>query len=306
MTATPAHSMKIGLVMPIGEDDDVRRAPSYADIRAVAQRAEAVGLDSIWVYDHLLFRKPGEPTVGIWECWTMLAALAEATQRVQLGTIVLCVPFRNPAMLAKMADTLQEISAGRLILGLGAGWNQPEFDAFGYPFDHLASRFDEALQIIVPLLREGKVDFTGTYYSAPNCELRPHASAGQRPELLIAGGKPRMLRLTARYADSWNTAWLGQPTLLAERRARLDAACAEEGRDPATLATTVGVIVHPPQLEAPEQLPPERALSGSLEEVAAGFRRYAELGVSHLICTAERVTPEIVDWLGEAVALSRG
>ena len=302
---TSAVPMKIGLVMPIGEDDDLHRPPSYAEIRTLAQRAEAAGLDSIWVYDHLLFRKPGEPTVGIWECWTILAALAEATKHVQLGTIVLAVPFRNPAVLAKMADTLQEISAGRLILGLGAGWNQPEFDAFGIPFDHLASRFDEALQIIVPLLREGKVDFTGTYYSAPNCELRPHTSALHYPEILIAGSKPRMLGLTARYADSWNTAWLGQPTLLAERRARLDAACAEVGRDPSTLATTVGVVIQPPQLATHEQLPPERALFGSAEDVAAGFRRYAEQGVSHLICTAERVTPEIVDWLGEAIRLSR-
>lgn len=299
------NRMKIGLVMPIGEDADVGHPPNYREIRDAARAAEASGLDSIWVYDHLLFRSGDEPTVGIWECWTILAALAEATEHVQLGTIVMCVPFRNPALLAKMADTLHEISDGRLILGLGAGWNQPEFDAFGYPFDHLASRFDEAMQIIVPLLREGKVDFTGTYYSAPNCELRPHASAGRVPEILIAGSKPRMMRLVARYADSWNTAWLGQPTLLAERRARLDAACAEEGRDPATLATTVGVIVQPPQLEKPEQLPPERALSGSLDDVAAGFKRYADIGVSHLICTAEQVTPEIAAWIGEAAKLSR-
>ena len=292
--------MKIGLVMPIGEDEDVRRPPSYADIRAVARRAEDVGLDSIWLYDHLLFRGDDKPTEGIWECWTMLAALAEATERVQLGTIVLCAPFRNPALLAKMADTLHEISGGRFIFGLGAGWHKPEFDAFGYPFDHLASRFDEALQIIVPLLREGKVDFTGQFYSAPSCELRPHATSSGI-EILIAGAKPRMLGLTARYADSWNTAWLGQPTLLPERRARLDAACAEQGRDPATLATTVGVIIQPPQLENPEQLPPERALRGSVAEVAAAFRSYADMGVAHLICTAERVTPEIVDWLGEVV-----
>src|ERR1043165_3879953 len=159
-TPTP-KPMRVGVVMPIGEDDATGSTPSYTTIRAFAQRAEASGFDSIWVYDHLLFRFPEQPTGGIWECWTLLAALAEATERVDLGTIVLCVSFRNPAVLAKMADTLEEISGGRLILGLGAGWHQPEFDAFGIPFDHKAGRFEEALKIIVPLLKEGKVDFTG-------------------------------------------------------------------------------------------------------------------------------------------------
>ena len=305
MTNSSAGRMKIGLVMPIAEDDGPGVTPRYAEIRDAALRAEAVGLDSIWVYDHLLFRGPEGQTTGIWECWSLLAALAEATERVQLGTIVMCVPFRNPAVLAKMADTVDEISGGRLILGLGAGWNKPEFDAFGVPFDHKAARFEEALQIMVPLLREGKVDFTGQYYSAPNCELRPRGPRERGPEILVAAAKPRMLRLAARYADSWNTAWLGLPTLLHERRARLDTACAEEGRDPATLATTVGVIVQPPQLTSHEDLPPERALFGTPEQVAAGMKQYADLGVEHLICTAEQVTPEIVDWLGEVVAIVR-
>src|SRR5215469_4876315 len=129
---------------------------SYETIRAVAQQAEADGFDSIWLADHLLYRDPGAPTRGIWECWTMLAALAEATQRVELGTLVLCNAFRHPAILAKMATTLDEVSHGRLILGLGAGWNEPEYRAFGLPFDHRVDRFEEALQIIRPLLQDGQ------------------------------------------------------------------------------------------------------------------------------------------------------
>lgn len=304
--STPSPTpMRVGVVMPIAEGDATRGAPSYVEIRALARQAEAAGFDSIWVYDHLLFRFPEQPTRGIWESWTLLAALAEATERVELGTIVLCVPFRNPAGLAKMADTLEEISGGRLILGLGAGWHQPEFDAFGIPFDHKVDRFEEALQIITPLLREGKVDFTGTYYSAPNCELRPRGPRPSGPEILVASFKPRMLKLTARYADSWNTAWLGLPTKLAERRAPLEAACAEEGRDPATLAITVGVSVHYAAPGQPLENPPEpdNALSGSAEDVAAGLRAYAQQGVAHVICSLEPTTPESVEWLAEALRI---
>src|SRR3954469_5587473 len=304
---TPSESMKVGVIMPIAEDDATHGTPGYAEIRAIALQAEAAGFDSIWVYDHLLFRFPEQPTGGIWESWTLLAALAEATERVELGTIVLCVPFRNPAVLAKMADTLEEVSGGRLILGLGAGWHQPEFDAFGIPFDHKVDRFEEALQIITPLLREGRVDFNGTYYSAPNCELRPRGPRPGGPEIMVASFKPRMLKLTARYADSWNTAWLGLPTKLADRRVPLEAACVEEGRDPAMLAVTVGVSV---QYVAPGQTlekTPDRdkVLFGSSAEVAAGLRAYAEQGVAHVICSLEPVTPESLEWLAEALRIYR-
>ena len=124
--------MKIGLVIKLDEDQALRRAPSYSEIRTTALAAEEAGFDSIWLYDHLLFRFEG-PTTGIWECWTTLSALAEATKRVELGTLVMCNAFRNPALLAKMATTLDEVSGGRLILGLGAGWHKPEFEAFGFP-----------------------------------------------------------------------------------------------------------------------------------------------------------------------------
>jgi len=305
MSTPPPKAMRVGVVMPIAEGDATSSASNYAEIRALARQAEAASFDSIWVYDHLLYRFPEQPTRGIWEAWTLLVALAEATERVELGTIVLCVPFRNPAVLAKMADTLEEISAGRLILGLGAGWHQPEFDAFGIPFDHKVDRFEEALQIIAPLLREGNVDFMGKYYSAPNCELRPRGPRPGGPEIMVASFKPRMLKLTARYADSWNTAWLGLPTKLAERRASLEAACAEEGRDPATLAVTVGVSVHYAGPGQPLEKPPEpdKALFGSAEDVAAGLRAYAAQGVAHVICSLEPATPESLEWLAEALRI---
>lgn len=291
--------MKIGVVLPISESDGA--TPAYAEVRAYARRAEQLGFDSLWVFDHLLSRRPNDPaTYGIWECWTLLSALAEATSQVELGTIVLAVPFRNPALIAKMAATLDEVSGGRLILGLGAGWHQPEFDAFGYPFDHLASRFEEGVQIIGPLLRTGAVDFAGQYYSARNCVLTPRGPRPAGPPILIASSGPRMLRLTAEHADMWNTAWMGSVDRLAAPRADLERACAEVGRDPSTLQVTVGVAVSFP---APGEEPPpvERALSGNAEAIAAELGRHAAAGVSHLICTVAPRTEAALERLAAGV-----
>src|SRR5699024_10407514 len=151
-----------------------------------ATQAEDLGFDSVWVYDHLLHRFEGHPTVGFWEAWTMLTALAASTSRVQIGTTVLCAGFRNPALLAKMAETLDEVSGGRLILGLGAGWHETEFDAFGIPFDHRVSRLEEAVRIIRPLLRERAVDFHGTYHHAEHAEIRPRGPRESGVPLLLA------------------------------------------------------------------------------------------------------------------------
>jgi probable F420-dependent oxidoreductase len=292
--------MKIGVTMPISEQDDGQCVP-YATIRALAKQAEATGFDSIWIYDHVLYRFGDKPTSGIWECWTLMTALAEATERVEIGSLVLCLPFRNPALTAKMADTFEEVSGGRLILGLGAGWHEPEFSAFGYPFDHLVSRFDEGLQIIAPLLREGRVDFAGTYYQANDAELTPRGPRAGGPPIMIASFGPRMLRLTAQYADIWNTAWLGQVDGLAEPLASLHAACAEVGRDPATLEATVGIQVNYPAADA-EPVDPQKALSGTPREIAVQLKRYADAGVSHAICSLDPTTEETLTSFSEALA----
>jgi alkanesulfonate monooxygenase SsuD/methylene tetrahydromethanopterin reductase-like flavin-dependent oxidoreductase (luciferase family) len=278
--------MHIGVVLPLGEVREQGRALHWPELRELAQQAEAADFDALWLYDHLLYRYPDRPEAGTWEAWTMLTALAEATKQPALGTIVLCTAFRPPALLAKMADTLDAVSGGRLILGLGAGWHQPEFDAFGYPFDHKAGRFEEALQIIALLLREGHVDFHGQYYSAPDCTLLPRGPRTGGPPILVASSGPRMLRLTAQWADQWNAAWFGRPTNFIQRRALLETACAEVGRDPKTLATTAGVNVAFPdlsQVNAPSTNP-DKLLTGSAEEIAACLRAYADLGVAHVIC----------------------
>lgn len=303
--------MKVGVIIGISEDGETGETPRYADVRASALAAEAAGIDAVWLYDHLVYRF-GEPPVtrGTWEAWTLLSALAEATTRAELGVLVMCVPFRNPAVLAKMADTLDEVSGGRFTLGLGAGWHQPEFDAFGIPFDNKASRFEDGVKVITPLLREGRVDFRGTYASAPNCELRPRGPRPGGPPVLIASSGPRMLRLTAEHADSWNTAWLGDPSALDEPLAQLHAACDEVGRERASLGITVGITVRfPDLLPAPDPgataPDPAKVISGTVDYVAAALRGYAERGVAQVIVNVDPAGETTFARLVEARELAR-
>ena len=297
-------SVNIGFVILLAELKGLGRAQSYAEIREMALAAEALGFDSLWLYDHLLYRPEDQPTVGIWECWTMLSALAEATQRVELGSLVLCNNFRNPAILAKMAHTLDEVSGGRFILGVGAGWNKPEYDAFGLPFDHRVGRFEEAIQIIRPLLREGRVDFSGAYYQARDCEIAPRGPRPQGPPLMIAGDGPRMLRLAAQYADLWNTAYMTGPDSLAEPRAKLEAACVQAGRDPATLGVTALVALNYPDLGEPGGSIADW-LSGSTEAIAEAMRGYEQLGVTHLMFHCSPYNLVVLERLGQALRLYR-
>jgi probable F420-dependent oxidoreductase len=297
--------MKIGLVIMLAELDELKRAHSYREIREMARRVEAAGLDSIWLYDHLLYRDEKFGTIGIWECWTVLSALAEATQKVELGTLVLCNSFRNPALLAKMAATLDEVSGGRFIFGIGAGWNQPEFEAFGIPFDHRVDRFEEALQIIRPLIKTGKVDFAGKYIQARDCEIRPRGPRPEGPPILIGSFGPRMLRLTARYADIWNTGYLGGPHTLEKPLAEMRAACAEEGRDPQTLEVTGMVALAYPDLGKPPEMT-EDSLTGTEEEISEALRGFERLGVAHLMFHLVPYVDTAFERLVKAVKIYRG
>ncbi len=293
--------MKAGLIIPNGIVGSPGGVLSYAQIRDFALGAESSGLDSIWVYDHLIFHFSGKPKEGVWEGWTILSGLAEATSRVELGTMVSCTTFRNPAVLAKMAVTLDEMSGGRLILGLGAGWHEPEYTMFGLPFHHLVDQFEEAVKIIVPLVREGKVISRGPIVrrsNAKSCHL-----PSRRIPVLIGAKKPRMLKLTAEYADSWNT---GGPRL-AESRAALEAAEAEVGRDPASLEITVSISIAFPELgDVPEDAgDPTKYLSGSVDEIAQELRAYAESGVGHLMAWLYPLNEASIAKYAEAAKLAQ-
>lgn len=273
--------LKVGLMFPDTEREFGGDTARWADLLAMAKLAEEVGFDSIWVSDHLIFRFEGKAPQGIWECWSLLSALAAATTRVEIGPLVSCTSFRNPALLAKIADTVDEISGGRLILGLGAGWHEPEYAAFGYPFDHRVGRFAEALQIIVPLLRTGQVDFAGGYYQARDCELRPRGPRSAGPPIMIGTTGARMLRLTAEYADIWNAWALNTPEEVTAAQEKVDATCAEVGRAPATLQRSCSMLVDlPGRAGRPREDGP--VLIGNPETLANSLRRHAELGISHV------------------------
>ncbi len=286
---------KIGLFVPTFEQPWNGRGPRWADIAALARRAEDVGFDSFWLPDHLLFRFTHVHQQGAWDVWSLVAAVAASTERMEIGPLVACSSFRNPALIAKMAATIDEISGGRLILGLGAGWHEPEYDAFGFPYDHRVSRFEEALQIITVLLRTGHVDFQGAYYSARDCELRPRGPRPEGPPILIGGSGERLLRLAARYADAWNADRQNDVERAQAFNARVDTACHEVGRDPATLARIIGIQVdllneHRQAMQPRQFVMTPWPLTGAPEQLAAHIRRYTEAHVTHMMIWIDPVS----------------
>ncbi|MGE3268611.1 MAG: LLM class flavin-dependent oxidoreductase [Chloroflexota bacterium] len=306
--------LQIGLMMRSGDHlvPGAGRIVPWTELKEIAVAAEEAGVDTLFAPDHLIFRKYGSfdnipegEERGCWEAWTVLSAIAGLTSKVTLGPFVACTSFREPALLAKMADTLDEVSGGRLLLGLGAGYHQPEYAAFGFPFDHLAGRFEEALQIILPLLKGERVTFHGTYYNVDDAVIHPHGPRPSGPPIWIGARQPRMLRLVAKHADAYNVVGGTSPAAFADQFAALNDACEEVGRDPRTLQKTIACFVaFPGSDECPGGIH-QNAIVGTPEEVAARFREFYDAGVEHITLFASPWGLKAVAALGQTIRILR-
>jgi alkanesulfonate monooxygenase SsuD/methylene tetrahydromethanopterin reductase-like flavin-dependent oxidoreductase (luciferase family) len=277
------RSIELGLVLPMEESWTDGSTPRWAEIRELAIRAEAMGFDTVWIPDELLWRPAEGQTRGWWECVSMTDAVAKATSRVKVGTWVLSALHRNPGITAKAVETLDEISGGRFVLGLGSGHAGRQAPAFGLPEDHVIGRFEEAVEIIGPLLRKGRADFEGTYHAARDLEHRPVGPRPGRIPIMMGAKGPKMLRLAALHADIWSW-YVEERSELAEfapRLAALEAACLEVGRDPASIGRSAGIIVEPTDITgAAEAL--AIPVRGSAEEIAGELRAFGAGGFTQI------------------------
>ncbi|MEZ4569233.1 MAG: LLM class flavin-dependent oxidoreductase [Thermomicrobiales bacterium] len=298
-----SREFEIGIFLPVGGEGMMGgETATYAGLREMARSAERLGYDFVGVLDHLLFHH--------WECWTMLGALAEATETMKLISYVTCTGYRNPALLARMVDTMDEISNGRLILGVGAGDSDTEHENFGYETDKLVSRFEEAMQVIGPLVRDGEIDsFKGEYYDVHDIRFQPRGpSDGDVPILVGSLGGPRMMRLTARYADIWTCALLATNGTVAGFEAalgRMNEICHEEGRDPSTLRKMAEAVVRSPGGE-PSSWWDGYTVEGSTESIAEELRAFADAGADYLMLWIEPNSVSGIESLAEAVQLAKG
>lgn len=295
--------LRVGIQLP-----EIEYEVAWPALIAMARTAEEVGFDSIWLGDHLLYDLP-DGSRGPWEAWTSLAALAAVTSRVELGPLVAATAFHNPAMLAKQAATVEAVSNGRLILGLGAGWNEREFTAFGFPYDRRVDRFNESFTAIRELTRTGRCTFSGEFVALDECIIHPRGPRPTGPPLLIGSVGPRMLRLTLPHVDLWNVWWSdygNNPEGFATRSAEVDAICEEVGRDPGEVGRTCAVLV---QLDggAGRQMGDygwgtSSAISGSPDEIAETLADFAAAGAQHVQLVVDPITERSIESLAEVLA----
>lgn len=300
--------LKVGVQLP-----EVERVVRWSELREMAQLAERIGLDSIWVGDHLLYRAPDQAPRAPWEAWSSLAALAEATTRIEIGPLVAATGFHSPAMIAKKAATIDEISGGRLILGLGAGWNEPDYSAFGFPYDKRASRFEEAFTVIRTLLREGEIDFDGDYYQIRNCTLVPRGPRPSGPPLWIGSFGDRVLRATMPHVDGWNGWYADYGNTregLTKLLAKVNSVCAEVGRDFSTLELSVAPYVQMPggtgRSSGDPTMDAIKPIPGEPDVLAAELRELAAMGIGHVQLVLDPITVESIAALEPMVAVLDG
>ena len=275
--------VEVGIVLPMEESWTDGATPRWVEIHELALRAEEIGFETVWIPDELLWRPVEGQVRGWWECVAMTGAVAASTSRIKVGTWILSALHRNPGLTAKAVETLDEISGGRFVLGLGSGHAGRQAHAFGLPEDHVVGRFAEAIEVIVPLLRKGRAEFEGTFHAARDLEHRPVGPRPGRIPIMIGAKGPKMLRVAARHADTWSW-YVEERSDLEEfgpRLAALEAACVAVDRDPATIGKSAGIIVEPtPITGAADAL--AAPLRGSAEEIADGLRAFRAGGFTQV------------------------
>jgi probable F420-dependent oxidoreductase len=289
---------KVGVQLP-----EVERFVPWPEYLDLALRAEEAGYDSVWVGDHLIYDLPDGSTRGPHEAWTTLAAIAAVTRRVEIGPLVAATSFHAPAMLAKQAATVDAISQGRLIVGLGAGWNRREFDAFGFPYDRRVSRFEEALAIIVALLRTGRTTFHGQFYDVDDCVLDPRPVRDAGPPIMVGSNGPRMLSIALPVVDSWNVWWStydNSVSRFVEIKAEVDAAMPEGRHVQATAAVLVTLPGGKGRLMGDSYDADVTAVTP--DGLADHVRGLAGAGATHLQLVLDPITAESIDTVGTALA----
>jgi alkanesulfonate monooxygenase SsuD/methylene tetrahydromethanopterin reductase-like flavin-dependent oxidoreductase (luciferase family) len=288
--------LDVGVQLP-----EVERHVPWTEYVAMALAAEEVGFDSIWVGDHLLYRGDGRPERGPRDAWTLLAGLAAVTGRVRLGPLVACLAFHPPGLIARMAAGVHELSGGRFVLGVGAGWNEVEFRAFGIPFDHRAARFAESFEIVRGLLHGERVTFHGRFLDVEDAVLLPPAS--QVP-LMVGSVGDRVLRAALPYADAWNT-WFADYGNTPEGFARANGAVSriadEVGRDPASLRRSACVFVVLDRAGPERPLEAARPVEGTPDRIADALRSMAEAGADEAILVVSPITERSIRTLGEVL-----
>jgi F420-dependent oxidoreductase-like protein len=260
----------------------------WEDVVRISKHAEDTGFDRVLFTDHFMSPDGNAPTL---ECWTTVTALAVHLSRVKIGSLVSSVTYRNPAVLAKMAATIDHISAGRLVLGVGAGWQENEYTAYGMDFGDVRSRsgrLDEACQIINSLFSHDRSNFDGAYYSLLDAPLNPKPVQSKVPLIVGGGGERTTMRIAASYADEWN-AW-GLPDVLGKKSAVLDEHCRQLGRDPSSIVRSAQALVYLSEDESWLQDRREKvatlsmpAMVGTPEQIAASLNEYAEIGVTRFV-----------------------
>ncbi len=304
VTSTSSRPLRVGVQLP-----EVERVVRWPEYLAMARAAEDVGFDTLWLGDHLLYRYPDGSTRGPWEVWTMLSAIAASTSRIRLGPLVAAAGFHAPAMLAKLAATVDEVSGGRLILGIGAGWNETEFRAFGFPFDRRIARFEEAFTIIRTLLQEGSIDFDGQYHQARDCVLLPPPARPGGPPIMVGSSGPRMLEITLPHVQSWNTWYkeIGNSAAGLEPLLRnLDDACRKAGRIPSDVERTAAMLVRLPggtgRVMGDTSQAEISPVEGPPSAIADRLREYAALGVAEVQLVVDPITIEAITSLAPVLA----